>query len=440
MNILQILESIAATSSKLEKEAIITRECGNSVLTKVFRQAYEPRITYGIKKIPSYKPIDSLYSLDSALGLLMDTLATRQYTGQKAIDFVAEILSHLSLPDAEVISRVLNRDLRIGCSTSTINKVFPKLISEYPYMQYSLLSKVKSDDYTWKEGVFAQTKEDGLYASINHYADGELVALTRQGAELPSEYLSDIFATIKSFYATDMQYHGEILVKRDGKILPREIANGIVNSISKNGAMADGCSLMYVIWDMVSLKDIEAGISHTKYGDRFAKLSSFKQDGHVKLVESTLVHSKEEAFAVYSKSLSEGKEGVMLKCYDLPWKDHKSTRGCKLKLEVDVDLEIIGFTEGKGKRSNTFGAITCKSSDRLLSADVSGFDDETLLYAHVNRDKLIGTIMTVKANEVMKGSPASLFLPRWSEFRQDKTKADTYQEILDQFENAKKGK
>lgn len=129
----------------------------------------------------------------------------------------------------------------------------------------------------------------------------------------------------------------------------------------------------------------------------------------------------------------------MLKCPSLMWKDHKTTKGCKLKLAVDVDLEITGFTEGRGKNASTFGAISMQTCDGLLKVDVSGMSDETRLYVHMNRDKLLGTIATVCANDVTKIEPASLSLPRLVEFRKDKTIADSLQQVIEQFDNAKQG-
>lgn len=440
MSILNILNEIAKDPSKLAKEAIVRREINNETLKRVFVAAYDPRVTYGIKKIPTVKPGVRLYTLGQALGMLSD-FSSRTLTGNAAAEHLEHILSSLDVDDATVIERIISRDLRMGCSDSTINKVHKNLISEYPYMRYSLFSKVKSSDYSWEDGVFVQTKMDGMYASINHYENATVDGLTRAGTILPESPFADIFAHFKTFTRPGYQYHGEVLVIQDGKILPREIGNGITNSISKGGELPSDMKLKYVIWDMVKLSVIngDEGCS-SNYKSRFAELQMIKQNDVVSLVESTIVNSLADAFKVYAKALASGQEGVMLKSSTLMWKDHTTKLGAKLKLEVDVDLVIKGFTAGKGKFVDLFGAVRCESSDGLLKVDVSGFSEEMRNYIDKNRANLLDTIMTVKGNEVMKGSPASIFLPRFAELRSDKKKADTYQQVLDQFENAKQGK
>ena len=114
----------------------------------------------------------------------------------------------------------------------------------------------------------------------------------------------------------------------------------------------------------------------------------------------------------------------------------------KFKLEVDVDLKIVGFRDGTdGKRTAaTFGSVICQTSDGLLEVAVSGFKREMELYLHENRDSVMHKIMCVKANEVSKPSESnelhSLFHPRFVELRDDKYEADTLQDVIDQFEAA----
>ena len=52
--ILDILKELEATSSRLEKEAILKREQNNALLKQVFFLAYDPFTQFYIRKIPSY--------------------------------------------------------------------------------------------------------------------------------------------------------------------------------------------------------------------------------------------------------------------------------------------------------------------------------------------------------------------------------------------------
>ena len=160
----------------------------------------------------------------------------------------------------------------------------------------------------------------------------------------------------------------------------------------------------------------------------------------VQLIETKLVFSWDEAFDHYLQFVEQGLEGTIIKHPDALWRDGTSKEQVKLKLEVDVDLEIVGFTEGKGKNEKLFGSITCRSSDGLLEVNASGFSDNLRESIFDCKDKLYGTIMTVKSNNIMPPTSSnpyySLFLPRFVEFRDDKTEADSLQQIQDQFDSA----
>jgi DNA ligase-1 len=126
------------------------------------------------------------------------------------------------------------------------------------------------------------------------------------------------------------------------------------------------------------------------------------------------------------------------------WKDGTSKDQVKIKLEVDVDLEVIGYEEGNGKFAGSVGAVVCATVDRGLVVSVSGFSDGVRSMINMARDSFLGKIMAVRANDVMCPSASnplhSLFLPRYVEVRTDKTEADSTQSVLDQFNAAKLGK
>lgn len=435
--IYHLIETIAASPKKGDKERLL-RETACPELERVLKAAYDPTINYYIKKVPGVAYCGAIFEQET--WSLLNALSKRTITGSLAYNALELELSHLNLESQELVTRIIKRDLRCGISASTINKVFPKLIPEYPYMQYSLFKKIKPDSLSWKDGVYVQIKMDGLYMSVDYYKDGSIVGLSRQGSEMPEDYFANIFNHIKANFESGYQYHGEVLVLCDGEVLPREIGNGIANSIQKGGVLPEGDSLKFVVWDMVKLEVIQGNETCCQpYKERFTNLSVFTYNDSVSLVKTIVVHSLQDAFKVYQKALARGEEGVMLKSSDLMWKDHKTTKGCKIKLEVDVDLEIIGFTEGRGKNASTFGSISMQTRDGLLKVDVSGMSDELRLYVHLNRDKLLGTIATVCANDVTKTEPASLFLPKLVELRSDKVVADSLEEVVEQFENAKLG-
>src|ERR1035437_6723844 len=117
MTILSILNELANEPSTNAKVEILKREKDNALLKKVFQSAYNPMLTYGIKKIPAYSNFKTNNDLNWGINCLSQLL-NRNFTGNAAIDYLADLLSNVSGEDAIVLERIIDRDLRCGTSDS----------------------------------------------------------------------------------------------------------------------------------------------------------------------------------------------------------------------------------------------------------------------------------------------------------------------------------
>ena len=93
-------------------------------------------------------------------------------------------------------------------------------------------------------------KMDGMYANGNILDDLQFVS--RQGSVMPMEHFKAIADSVKDI--NGYQTHGELLVKQDGKILPRTTSNGILTSILKGGKFEDNQVPVYVVWDIIPIE------------------------------------------------------------------------------------------------------------------------------------------------------------------------------------------
>lgn len=458
MNIDTLFNTLASDNGRKFKEDLLSQHAHNVDLKRAVRLALDPTINYYIKQIPLDATISTAQiTLSEAMDTLEHVLAKRVVTGDAARALLANTLASLTPEDAAVIARIIMRDLRCGVSESTANKVWKNIIPEYPYMRCSLTKHVDINKWDWAGGVFSQEKADGMFTNVNVYATdvgADVTFSSRSGSVFPNDAFASLEADVIATFNRNTQTHAEMLVKRDGVILPREIGNGILNSVLKGGAFADNETPVLLAWDQIPLSEATPGNKYrVPYKQRYANLLSqitcAKTDSGVTSIsniETRVVYSVEEALEHYAEMLAAGKEGTIIKEWSAIWEDTTSKKQVKFKLEVDLDLQIVGFTEGNGKNAATFGSITCISSDGLLEVNVSGFKDKkqkgipTRQEIHNARDLLINTIMTVRSNNIMKPTKSnpkfSLFLPRFVEFRQDKVSADSLERILDQFESA----
>jgi len=242
-------------------------------------------------------------------------------------------------------------------------------------------------------------------------------------------------------FPQDHRIIGEMLVERNGAILPRQIGNGILNSVAQGDTFEKGDRPVLMVWDIIpSQFAVPSGRYSVSYKQRFEALKKYlnKPKKSVILIPTRMVHSMAEAYAHYFELVKEGLEGSIIKNPAGDWFDGTSKDQVKLKVECDVDLKITGFNPGNGKNAHLFGSIAVETSDGKLKVNVPGFSDADRLKIHKNRDALVGTIMTVTFNSIMPPSGTnkfySLFLPRCCELRTDKMKADSLVRVQEQFD------
>jgi hypothetical protein len=429
MSILRILDELELTSSRLEKEAILKREVDNDLLKKVFFLAYDPFTQFYIRKIPEYTPNQGEgIALNFALDSIGD-LSKRLVTGNAGIAHLKSNLEALHYNDAIVLERVIGKDLKVGCSGSTANKVWPNLIHEYPCMLASgydekLVAKIK-----WP--AMAQLKMDGMRFNAI-VKDGKCEFRSRNGKEI--QLLGNLEQEfIAMSRGSNLVYDGELVVYEDDKILDRQTGNGILNKAVKGTiGHEDARSVHATLWDVIPYDHFTKGKGTVQYGVRFAMLQSVSMPPKIHLVESQSVSNIEEARVIFEKYLAEGQEGIILKDSSAVWEDKRAKHLIKFKGELECDLKIVGIQEGTGKYVGKVGALICESADGVIKVDVgSGFNDAMRYNMWVDRNIIIGKVIAVKYNARIKNKQGveSLFLPIFLEIREDKTEADFAKDV-----------
>ena len=437
-----ILDQLASDNSRLAKEAILTTNKNNADLKEAFRIALDPLISYYIRKIPAYtKQAKGKQSLTWAMQELLNEFATRNVTGNAAIEHLTFVLESVNEKDASVIERIIKQDLRCGVSEATANKIWPKLISTYPVMLASgfdqkLVDKIKFPAY-------CQLKLDGMRFNAI-VRNGTVEYRSRNGKELniPSKLFSDALLKLASYYGANYVFDGELLVVDSaGKPLDRKTGNGILSKGVK-GTMSEteASSVRVTLWDAIPYDDFKIGKFVTPYEDRLQflvkrtvnlKTSNKALGALIDCVWTKEVNNQFEAQTIFEKFLAEGQEGTILKSKTNIWEDKRSKEQIKFKGELECDLVVVDWEEGTGKNVGRLGALVCESSDGLIQVNVgSGYSDEQR--KEFTKQAVIGKIVTVKYNARIKDrgdGVERLFLPTFIEMREDKDIADSSKKI-----------
>lgn len=448
--IFDAIEEIASDPSKNAKQALVAKYGQSNEFKEVLKAALNPLITYGIAKVPDRTNPSPEGVSDFGIEVwgMIEYLAARDLTGTLARDRLADHMNELSAKSAELLKRIIKKDLRAGFSESTVNKAFKGLIPDFPYMRCCLPKDAKLEEWDWKAGVISQEKADGMFANIDHESSGLVRITSRQGSAFPIEWFSTLVAEIRERLSSGMQYHGELLVMRDDEMLERAIGNGILNSVLKGGGFGAGERPVYKVWDAIPLEDVKPKHTYAiKYSDRLRRLITdlnANAGKHIFLIETKIVRSISEAYEHYRGFLKANKEGTVIKNPIAVWRDGTSKHQVKLKLEADCDLKIIAIVPGKddGKNEGRAGSLTCVTSCGQLQVDVTVKNEKMRDHIDANPEDWIDRIVSVRSNAILNPSESndshSLFLPRLVEadYRLDKNEPDSLQRVRDQFEAA----
>lgn len=294
---------------------------------------------------------------------------------------------------------------------------------KFPVMLVSPMKELKRINFP----CIAQTKMDGMRAVII-VEDAIITVYSRNGKKLLG--LEEHFKPIINH--NNMVYDGELTVlDSKGKVMCRKEGNGIIHKAveSVDTISAEEISrIRLTLWDIIPLKAWKEGKDETPYHLRMSELLSMPKHELFKIVQTHNIKDKEDAQKLFNEMLAQGEEGIILKNDDHPWEAKRSKECVKMKAELEIDLEITGFAEGQGKNAGMCGAIQCKSKDGKIVVDVgTGMDDAKRVEIWGNQEKLIGSIVAVKYNEVIQAKtdkPSSLYLPVFVELRVDKEVAD----------------
>jgi len=427
----EILEELNLENGTNYKLDVLKKHKDNELFKRVLKMAYDKvQYTYSVTMLNVSKfipeKIDFEVDLEFALSSLESNLCTRDVTGNDALQLVSNLIFNLSIEDAYIIERILDRDLKINLGTTNINKVFPKLITKIPYMRCSLYNDKTSKKINYPS--ILQLKADGRYVAVT-VDNGEVTFTSRSGEETVLNHLKEEFKTFE-----DGIYVGELLVHG---IKNRALANGVINSNDE-----DKSSVYIQLWDYITLDEYSRGKdkkNKTLYIHRVNKLKCILFEKQVPQTMITLVPTIEvsnlqEALKQTSEWMKQGFEGSILKDFNNIFLDHTSPTQLKLKLEIDLEVRCIGFADGKKgtKRESTFGAMIFETDDGKIKGQCSGFSDKELEDFNSRRDELIGQVFTVKFNDLTQAKGNDYYAlshPRFVEFR-EKQETNTLDEAF----------
>lgn len=458
MTIKQIFDEISAESSTNKKKEILAKYKDNELLKRVLYLANSPRVKFYIKQIPAYT-CHGIQDLQWGVDVLSN-LIDRVYTGHDAINHLAYILGELTEDDAYVVERIVSKDCRVGMGSTFMNEVIPNLIETTNYMGALSYSETKAKKIFEDHGMaYSQKKMDGRYCAAV-IQNGFVHLESRQGEKTlvtGAKFLEEL----QNF--EDCVLTGEITMSGISRYESNGIVSSLIDIIGKRGERTEKENdnklsafekkhmkfeealnkLEYTVWDVIKVNEYFDGKSEVTYVERFHNLETLisKHNAQmVSIVETRKVKSYAEAMEHFQELLKGGHEGTILKGQNGFWRDGKHANNIKMKLEMDIDLKIVGFNYGTGKNAYVISSVVCESSDGKLVTQPTGFKEQMMKFITENQDKLLGTIMECTCSGLSQNhlGEYSVLHPRYSKLREDKLIANSLEECVE-IENMAKG-
>lgn len=414
--VIKIFKELQESSGKRLQE-ILEENKDNELLKKVLWFIYNPYIVTGLssKKINKIVNKQIKYAPAETIEEVFEYLQEHNTGTDIDIAYVLEFIQ--GKPDQEMYGQIFTKELKLGITSKTINKVFPNLIPEFNVMlAEKYWDRMEELEKTNLDIIITQ-KYDGVRCVAIHDKSG-VKLFSRQGK--PIEGLHDLEGQL--LWLPFGCFDGELLLNKDNipsKDLYRETVT-VVNSKDQ-----DKKDIVFNIFDTCEIKEFENGYCAAPCIERKKVVQELEEQMRPDWWKSVpiLYYGKYDKNIVQqelNKQITLEHEGVMVNIANAPYEARRTKNILKVKAMQDCDLKIIGFEEGTGKNKGTLGAIIVDYKGFEVRVG-SGFTDQDREYFWKNKDKLLGRVITVQYFEETtnkKDNSLSLRFPVYLELRE----------------------
>lgn len=432
-SVFDILESVEETQGTKAKTELLAQHVSNVRLAEVLQLTHDPYVNFYIGKVPKVTPCGADVgptTSDLSLQRLIDALKqcmTGQLRGNAGRDLIAEILVGMNEREHKWASRIILKKMRLGVGDSTIEKLWPGLLSSFE------VALAKEIDWEIKEGKFLLKTPITYPARVEPKWDGFRCIAVKTGGKVTLYARSGrVFERAKKIDAwlEKWMQDGWVL---DGELMGEEW-NDTASIVSSKKNHKDDSGLKYHVFDCLPLDVWRShGVSEA-YANRQAKIVEVLNmstapdvNAPVTVAQGKTVSSEDELLQYYHECVSMNYEGVMIKRLDTSYVFGRSMDVMKLKPIVTYDGVVTEVLEGKEgtKWEGTLSRIRIQLPNAPMLVDGpaqtivgTGFKDEDRAFLNEKRHSLIGRACEVEGQPPLSEDGKVRF-PRFVRWRED---------------------
>ena len=223
-----------------------------------------------------------------------------------------------------------------------------------------------------------EIKWDGIRTLV--YVENDKVKIySRSGRDITSQF-PELQIADEAFYIENGIFDGEI-ISMDEK--GRPIFSDVISRLHTAGersiqAAVQKNPVYCYLFDCLYLDGRNICSEPQKKRQEWLAVS-LKKNNHYRISEAMT-----DGKALFAAAKEMGLEGIMAKDMTKPYEiGHRNRNWLKIKFRETISVQILGYTEGKGDRSNLFGAlhIAQKGNDqwKYLGKVGTGFDEAKMI-------------------------------------------------------------
>ena len=394
-------------------------------------QAYNPFYVYGVRVVETTEGLTNRPNPWTKFWGLLESLRTRVLTGNAARTAITEISQQFDSDQWNGLARrVILKDLRVGISEKTLNRVLKNSSWRIPVFECQLaqdsadhagkMTGIKQIEYKL-DGVRVLAVVDSLNYGVTLYSRNGKIFENFTHIELQLQSICRELS-IATFGA-----HVKFVL--DGEVIGQTFQDLMKQARRKRDAHASDS--VYNVFDIVEFEQFMQGHVHKAQQLRTNDLAQARDlltnTNAVRVVDHEIIDlstatGQNLLNVAATRAIDLGYEGLMIKDINASYECRRSSNWLKWKPTISVDLAIVDVEEGTGRNQGRLGAIVCEGVDnnRAIRVNVgSGFSDTDRNEFWANRATLVGQLVEIKADIITQNQDGtySLRFPRFERFR-----------------------
>lgn len=420
--VMQLVYDMAATTSRTEKERLLQLLVKEDLGKFAIKWAYDPFVTFGLTPARQESAAMKISLHPTLVEPLLQKLATRELSGNAAQREVAEVMQALEVDGAELLFRILSKDLKCGIGEATIEAAMPGLIPTFSVMRAHAYEAKRVKEWPVK----GEPKLDGMRV-LFICRGGNGGFFSRSGKRWPAlDHMVEetIETAMRVSDATHSLALRELLIgdpaakafrKNLNFVLDGEVMTGLFATTGKvkGKKQVDGAEIH--LFHIISWKDFdvvgEAGLTYDKQRkqlEEFVHQAKGSGSQTIQITPSYYLNNDDEVQEFYDKFINRtvasylargnverekellpltidketGKpktlEGMIVKHTQGRYQKKKGYVWMKLKGEETEDLPITGFFNGEptSKNAEIMGGVIVNRNGVEVRVGGGWSDDE----------------------------------------------------------------